>query len=488
MRSGPELLTPAEMAEADRCAMRSVPGPLLMENAGRAIALEILRRWTKRPVAVACGPGNNGGDGFVVARLLAAAGWPVRLGLLGERARLQGDAAHHAALWRGAVEPLGPALLAGAGLVVDAIFGAGLARPLDGAALATVEAMGAGAAPVVAVDVPSGLDGATGAVLGAAPRAALTVTFFRLKPGHLLFPGRPLCGETVLADIGIPETVLAEVAPTIFRNAPELWRDVFPRLDPAGHKYRRGHALVWGGEMAGAARLAARAALRAGAGLVTLAAPPAAYPIFAGALESVIVARADGLAGWTQLLGDPRRNAVLVGPGAGREPATREAALAALQTGRGVVLDADALTLFGKDRAALFAAIRGPTLLTPHEGEFGRLFDPAGGRLAAARRAAAESGAVVLLKGADTVIAAPDGRAAINENAPPTLATAGTGDVLAGIATALLAQGMTVFEAGAAAAWLHGAAARAVGRRLVAEDVIEALPEALAAGSLVTGS
>jgi NAD(P)H-hydrate epimerase len=480
------LLTPAEMGEADRLAMQSVPGPVLMENAGRAVALEILRRWSRRPVAIACGPGNNGGDGFVVARLLARAGWPVRLGLLGDRARLKGDAAHHAALWEGVVEPLAPDLLEGAGLIVDAIFGAGLARPLDGAARAAVEAMERSPAPVVAVDVPSGVDGATGAVLGAAARAALTVTFFRLKPGHLLMPGRVLCGETVLAPIGIPDAVLETVRPTVFMNAPELWRDRFPRLSPELHKYRRGHALVWGGTMTGAARLAGRAALRAGAGLVTLAAPPETYAVYATSLETVIVMPAAGVEGWRGLLADVRRNAALVGPGAGREAATREAVLAALGAGKRVVLDADALTVFAEDRSTLLGAIAGPCLLTPHEGEFQRLFPLAGGKLAAARRAAAESGAAVLLKGPDTVIAAPDGRAAINANAPPTLATAGTGDVLAGIAVALLAQGMPPFEAGAAAAWLHGEAANRVGRRLVAEDLIGALPEAFAAAERAT--
>jgi NAD(P)H-hydrate epimerase len=321
-------------------------------------------------------------------------------------------------------------------------------------------------------------------VLGAAPRATLTVTFFRKKPGHLLMPGRALCGETVLADIGLPDWVLDAVRPATFENGPALWRAAFPRLDPAGHKYRRGHALVWGGAMTGAARLAARAAARAGAGLVTLAAPPATWPVFATALESVIVAEAEGAEGWAALLADKRRNAVLVGPGAGQGTAVRRAVLAALGAGRAAALDADALTVFAEDRAALLGAIAGPTVMTPHEGEFARLFDPAGGKLAAARRAAAESGAVVLLKGPDTVIAAPDGRAAINADAPPTLATAGTGDVLAGIAVALLAQGMPAFEAAGAAAWLHGAAARHVGRKLVAEDLVAALPHVLAVRAL----
>src|SRR5713226_8258002 len=277
------LLTPAEMAEADRAAIAAgISGIELMEKAGRAVAAAVAERWSPRPVAVLCGPGNNGGDGFVAARRLAAAGWPVRLGLLGEVGRLTGDAAHHAMLWRGTLEPLTPPLLDGAGLVIDAIFGAGLSRPVDGASRSMIEALAASRLASVAVDVPSGLDGATGEVRGAAAPASVTVTFFRKKPGHLLLPGRMLCGQTVLADIGIPASVLERIAPKTCENEPALWLDT--------QKYRRGHALVAGGElMTGAARLAARAAARIGAGLVTLAAPAAAWPVYAASLTGVIV-------------------------------------------------------------------------------------------------------------------------------------------------------------------------------------------------------
>jgi ADP-dependent NAD(P)H-hydrate dehydratase / NAD(P)H-hydrate epimerase len=475
------LLTPAEMAQADRAAIAAgVAGVQLMETAGRAVAAVAMERWSPRPVTVLCGPGNNGGDGFVAARHLAAAGWPVRLGLLGERAKLAGDAAHHAALWQEAIHPLAPALVDGADLVIDAIFGAGLSRDVDGVARAVIEALAARRLPVIAVDVPSGIDGNSGVVRGAAATAAVTVTFFRKKPGHLLFPGRMLCGELVLVDIGIPARVLDAIAPKAHENGPALWLDAYPwpRLD--AHKYRRGHALVAGGEiMTGAARLAARAAARIGAGLVTVAAPAAAWPIYAAALAGVIVRPVERAEDFAELLADARRNALLIGPGAGTSAATRHQALAALASQRAVVLDADALTVFAEKPPALLAAINGPCVLTPHEGEFARLFAASGDKLARARAAASLSRAVVLLKGPDTVIAAPDGRAAINANAPPDLATAGSGDVLAGLVTGLLAQGLDPFRAACAACWLHGDAAADFGSGLVAEDVIDRLPQAL---------
>lgn len=481
------LLLPAEMGEADRLTIAGgTSGTLLMENAGRAVADAVARRWPRRPVVVLCGPGNNGGDGFVAARILDERGWPVRLALLGERQALKGDAAAAAGRWTGPVEPLGAASLEGAALVVDALFGAGLARPIDGIAHQVIAALGARAAPVIAVDVPSGVDGGSGEVRGIAPRAALTATFFRKKPGHLLLPGRDCCGETLVMPIGIPATVLREVAPGVAANHPDWWRDCFPWPLPESHKYTRGHALVAGGAvMTGAARLAARAAARLGAGLVTLAAPQAAFPVYAVALTGVIVQPAAGSEAFRGLLGDQRRNAALIGPGAGIGPETREKTLAILAAKKRAVLDADALTVFADEPEALFTAIRSANglncVLTPHEGEFARLFDRSGSKLERARRAARSSGAVVLLKGSDTVIAAPDGRAAINAGASAELATAGSGDVLAGMVLGLLAQGMPAFEAAAAAVWLHADAARRIGPGLVAEDLVAAMPATLAA-------
>jgi ADP-dependent NAD(P)H-hydrate dehydratase / NAD(P)H-hydrate epimerase len=475
------LLTPAEMSHADRAAMAAgVAGITLMENAGRAVAETVMARWSRCRVLVLCGPGNNGGDGFVAARHLAAAGWPVRLALLGAREKIGGDAAHHAALWREPISPLDAKLLDDADLVIDAIFGAGLSRPIEGEARAVIDAMAKRCLPIVAVDVPSGLDGASGEVRGAAASAAVTVTFFRKKPGHLVMPGRLLCGEIVLADIGIPASVLTEIAPTTHENAPALWLDAYPWPALDAHKYRRGHVLVSGGEvMTGAARLAARAAARMGAGLVTVAAPASVWPVYAASLTSVIVRPLVGPDDYDELLADRRRNALLLGPGLGTAEANRAKVLATLATGRAVVLDADALTLFADAPKALLAAIRGPTVLTPHEGEFARLFRASGDKLARARAAARDSGATVLLKGPDTVIAAPDGRAIINSNAPPELATAGSGDVLAGMIVGLLAQGLDPFRAAAAACWLHGDAATAFGPGLVAEDLIDRLPAAL---------
>jgi ADP-dependent NAD(P)H-hydrate dehydratase / NAD(P)H-hydrate epimerase len=476
------LLTPQQMGEADRLTIAAgVAGEKLMDNAGRAVADAVARRWSPRPLAVLCGPGNNGGDGFVAARLLAERGWPVRLALLGERSRLRGDAANAAAAWPGAVEPLTPTALDGAALALDAIFGAGLARPVEGVAAAALGAL-AGRLPLVAVDVPSGVDGASGEVLGIAPRAALTVTFFRKKPGHLLLPGRAHCGETVVAQIGIADAVLDRVAPDTAEDDPAWWLSSFPRPRLEDHKYSRGHALVAGGAvLTGAARLAARSAARLGAGLVTVAAPAASFPIYAAALTGVIVHPIGGIEDFRALLADHRRNAALIGPGAGVGPETRDKTLAILAAGKRAVLDADALTAFADDPRSLFAAIGSPVVMTPHEGEFTRLFETAGSKPERARQAARESGAVILLKGADTVVAAPDGRVAINANAPPDLATAGSGDVLAGMVAGLLGQGMDPFAAAAAAVWLHGDTARRIGAGLVAEDLVETLPKALRA-------
>ena len=478
---GGELLTVEQMYAADQAAMDSgVSGEALMEAAGRAVADEITNRWSSCPVAVLCGPGNNGGDGFVAARLLADAGWTVRLALLGDIDGLKGDAGLMAGRWDGAVEAMDRAVLDGAGLVVDGLFGAGLRRPVDGAARAMIEAV---SVDCVAIDVPSGVHGDSGEVMGAAASAQLTVTFFRRKPGHLLLPGRALCGETVVADIGIPEDVLDSIAPRQFANQPALWGERFPWPSHDGHKYSRGHGVVVGGgiDATGAARLAARSALRAGAGLVTVASPPGALMVYANALEAVMVRAVADHEAFTDLISDPRKNAVLVGPGNGVTENTKSRALAALAAGKACVLDADALTVFQDDPDELFSALTPDTVLTPHDGEFARLFNVEGHKLARTLAAADRAGAVVLLKGGDTVIAAPDGRAVINHNAPPDLATAGAGDVLAGLVLGLLAQGMSGFDAACAAAWLHGDAAARFGPGLIAEDLCEALPASLTA-------
>jgi NAD(P)H-hydrate epimerase len=483
------LLTPDEMQACERAAIASgIPGLALMERAGRAVADAVgAIANPPSPVAVLCGPGNNGGDGFVAARLLAGEGYAVRLGLLGRVSDLRGDAARMAERWTGPVEIAQPALLEGAEVVVDALFGAGLSRPLEGTALALTAAMDGAPARIVAVDVPSGVDGATGAILGAAPRADITVTFFRAKPGHYLMPARARTGRLRVASIGIPDRVLPEEGARTVLNTPALWRDAFPVPGIGAHKYRRGHAIVLSGppHRTGAARLAALAALRIGAGLVTVASPPEAVPVNAAQLTAVMVEPLDPACGLAASLADPRRNAVLAGPGAGVTPETRQNVMAALASDAAVVLDADALTAFAGEAEPLFDAIRkrrAPVVLTPHEGELARLMpDLAADKLSRARAAAARSGAVVVLKGPDTVIAGPQGRAAINGNAPPWLATAGSGDVLAGVVTGLLAQTMPAFEAAAAAVYLHAEAANALGLGLIAEDLAGALPAVLRA-------
>ena len=476
------LLTNAEIYEADRLAIAGgIPGIDLMERAGLACALAIAGRWPAGRVCVLCGPGNNGGDGFVIARLLAARGWLVSLGLIGTVGALTGDAALAAAKWEGPVLPLSVALIKPGDLIVDAIFGAGLARPLDGVALDVIDAVRASGNPVCAIDVPSGVHGDSGAVLGGAMQADLTVTFFRRKPGHLLLSGRGLCGEVQTADIGTPVAVLDAIAPRTFANAPGLWSLLFPRPESGDHKYVRGHAVVAGGGLAvtGATRLAAYGALRIGAGLVTVAAPPDAFSTYAASLTAVMNRKVDGAAGLDAMLADKRLNAVLLGPGLGVGVATRDKVAVARRHGRRLVLDADALTSYADAPEDLFNIIDETCVLTPHDGEFFRLFPdlkPAD-KLTRARAAAKRSGSVIILKGADTVIASPEGRAAINDNAPPWLATAGSGDVLAGFVLGLLAQGMPAFEAACAAVWCHGACANAVGRGLIAEDLPGRMPE-----------
>ncbi len=461
----PELLTPAEMARADAASPAlGVSGPALMANAGNAVARAMRARFTPCRTLVLAGPGNNGGDGYVAARLLQQQGWPVAVAALAPP-RAGSDAADAASRWHGPSAPFIPGEAARAELVIDAVFGAGLARDVGGVVADTLGA----ARRVVSVDVPSGLDGATGAVRGYAPQAMLTVTFFRLKPGHVLLPGRERCGELVLADIGLPSAVLQQVRCATCVNLPELWR--VPTPGPQSHKYSRGHVTVVGGAtMTGAARLAADAARRGGAGLVTIAATGRG-DIYRGGSPGVLVSDAS----LGDLLADERRHVWVCGPGLGPD-AARAALPVLLSAGRCVVADADVFSAFAGDPDAL----RGSAILTPHAGEFSRAFgEPGVDRVAAARAAAARTGAVVLLKGADTIIAGPDGNVAINASAPPWLATAGAGDVLAGLIAGLLAQGMAPWNAAAAGAFVHGRAAVLAGQGLVVEDLLPALTPAL---------
>jgi hydroxyethylthiazole kinase-like uncharacterized protein yjeF len=482
-----EVLTVAQMAAADNFAvMAGTPTITLMENAGRAVADAIAARFAPCATLVLCGPGNNGGDGFVVARLLAERGFAVRVA---DFDFTQGDAAVMAAKWHGTRVKLLPGVLDGAALVVDGLFGAGLSRVLEGAARDVVAALAD--IPVVAIDVPSGIAGDTGRPLDEVfVRAVLTVTFFRKKPAHLLEPGRAACGEILVAGIGIPDGALELIRPILTENTPAMWGDKFPWPQAEGHKYSRGHCVVVSGPMhaTGAARLAARAALRVGAGLVSVASPLDALAVNAAHLTAIMLKPFEGARGLSDLLLDKRMTTVVIGPGLGVSGETRELVQTVLAGPpyKKVVLDADALSCFEDDPEALFNRLRpGAAILTPHDGEFERLFpgllEDSASKLEAVRAAAERCGAVVLLKGSDTVIARPDGGATINANAPATLATAGSGDVLAGLIGGLFAQGMEAGSAAAAAAWLHGDAAGRFGPGLIAEDIPEILPESLAA-------
>jgi ADP-dependent NAD(P)H-hydrate dehydratase / NAD(P)H-hydrate epimerase len=489
----PVLLTPEQTGQADALAIAGGVASLdLMEEAGRAVFQAVIEQFERCEALVLCGSGNNGGDGFVAARLLAEAGWPVRVALFGDKNNLCGDAKANAQRWHGAIEALrpkniqNPGLIQNSELIIDALLGAGLDRDVKGVLGEVIAQVNAAKCPVVSVDVPSGLDGATGEVRGVAVRAKTTVTFFTKKPGHLLYPGRELCGEVQVADIGIPAKVLDEIGAKTFENGPELWQ--LPELAPGGHKYGRGHCLIVSGDElhTGAGRLAATAALRAGAGLVTIVGQKPALMVHANHLTSVMLAEINSAAGLKELLEDRRKNAVVIGPAAGIGEATRHNVLAALASGAGLVVDADALTSFAQNREELFAAIKAlagrPVVLTPHGGEFASLFGFNGmqGKLEQAREAARLSGAVLVLKGADSVIAAPDGWAAINTNAPATLATAGSGDVLAGIIGGFLAQGMSARDAAAAAVYCHGEAANLFAKPgLIAEDLPGLLPNVL---------
>ncbi|GER03106.1 bifunctional NAD(P)H-hydrate repair enzyme [Iodidimonas nitroreducens] len=501
------LLSCAQMAKADQAAIRlGTSGLNLMEAAGRCVAEEALAHMKDGQMKggralVLAGPGNNGGDGWVAARALLAAGMDVKVLSLVDPQELRGDAAAMAALYKGAWAVFDPNLvdsdiLGAYDLIIDALFGAGLSRPVDGAAADLIAAANRSRAYHVAVDVPSGLSGDSGQPLGLVFDADLTVSFFRKKPGHLLMPGRQKCGQLVVRQIGIPDSVLDAIQPMVYENHPALWADHWPQLAPDGHKYQRGHALVMSGgpPFTGAARLTASAALRAGAGAVTLITPKESYPIQAASLMEVMVAPFKDRAGYRAFMDDPRRTVLALGPGLGLHPDTRQKVADALATAKPCVLDADGLSSFADDPEALFAMIGSraeEVVMTPHGGEFARLFGPTPApdsadsdgaiesKLKRSLEAAQKSGAVIVHKGADSVIAAPDGRVVINANAPPWLATAGSGDVLAGFIAGLMAQGMPAFEAACSAVWLHGAAALPAGRGMIAGDLIAALPKVM---------
>lgn len=491
-----EILTPAQMADIDRTAIARGPfdGPRLMQNAGTAVAgIVLARRPGAARIDVLCGPGNNGGDGYVVASELARNGLDVAVWASAEP-RPGSDAEKATATCPVAAWPLADFRPSENSVVVDALYGAGLSKPVDGIDAAAIDHCNAAGVSVVAIDLPSGVSGLTGQVLGTALRAAQTVTFVRRKPGHLLYPGRALCGEVIVADIGIADAVVGMFEPAARENGPDLWRRALPVPAADTHKYRRGHVGVFSGgpSATGAARLAAMGAARSGPGAVTVLSPGSALAVNAAHLTAIMLRRTDGVADIDAFLAERRPNALVYGPGLSPDASTAALAVTLVErlagTGCALVVDASAITaLAGAHAEAFFAAAKGSAadiVVTPHEGEFARLFpdlaaDRQPSKLERAKLAAARCGATVVLKGADTVIATPDGRAAINTNGTPLLATAGSGDVLAGIAAGLLAQGMPAFEAASAAAWMHAEAARAFGAGLIAEDLPGGLPPVL---------
>lgn len=481
------LLTPEAMARVDAAAAASGQDSFgLMIRAGEAVAAAALRHYPEAlRFVVLCGPGNNGGDGYVCADALTRTGANVAVFHLGDPLRLKGDASLARNGFAGSSSDIATYAPVPGDVVVDALFGAGLARDVAPEVEALIRRVTDARLPVIAIDLPSGLDGLTGQVRGAAFQATHTVTFMARKPGHVLLPGRTLCGALEVFDIGIPWRHVTAEAGSLRVNGPELWQASHRALQAEDHKYRRGHLTVFSGPetATGAARLSAMAGLKAGAGLVTIASPGAALAANAVHLTAIMLASLDTAADLDLYLQDARRQSFVLGPGFGDPEKARAFAIRLGHAGRRLVLDADGITAFRQDRGLLtaaFAADAPRLVVTPHEGEFARLFpeiaeDAAGGKPQRALAAASALGAVVVYKGADTVIAAPDGRTAIEEQAPPSLATAGSGDVLAGIIGALLAQGLPAFEAACAAVHMHGQAALRAGAGLTAEDLVRAV-------------
>lgn len=495
----PELavLTADEMRRVERAAFaRGLPSFEAMERAGNAVAEVVLQRWPVAEVGdvvVLCGPGNNGGDGFIAAAALRAAGYRVSVAAVAPAVARSPDAQRALAGWGEQVSPLNAADVAklrSRDLVIDALFGIGLSRPLEGSVREVVEAVNRSEARIVAVDVPSGTDADTGAVLGASIRADITIAFGWAKRGHLLLPAAAHCGTLVVADVGFTAADLGAVEVRCLRNAPALWRGDYPLPQPEDHKYRRGHAVMVGGAvMTGAVRLAARAARRVGLGLLTLVVPRLAWNVYAQDEAGAIVRPADDPTAALRVAGDARVTALLVGSGLEPDRSTAELVTGCIALGRAMVIDGGGLTALAPQAGQGGLRDGRPNIvLTPHEGEFARLFPDlagAGSKLERARTAAARSGCTVILKGADTVIAGPDGTAILCDLAPAALATAGSGDVLAGIVTGLLGLGLGPLAAAAMAAWLHGRAGAGTspsgGLGLIAEDLPDLLPGALLA-------
>jgi len=477
------LLTPSEMARADALTIAGGKSEIeLMGNAGAEVGRFIVSNYRRSPVTILCGPGNNGGDGFVIGCYLRDRGWPVRLALFGDRNKYAEAATFYLERW-GAAEAYASDMIEDASLLVDALFGVGLDRPVSGSFVDIIRLANQMNLPIVSVDMPTGISGETGQVMGEAICADHSVTFFQKKPGHLLMPGREFCGEVSLCQIGVSSDVLDQIKPSTAQNSPSNW--TLPVQSSSGHKYNKGHCVVVSGPVGstGAARMSAMAALRVGAGLVTINADKPAIREHGAHLDAIMLR--EGSLG--ALLTDKRYNSIVIGPGNGITEQTYHNVLTALGADRALLLDADALTIFESDPNTLFQAIKSSksrVVLTPHGGEFAKLFpDLCVGedKVKAVKAASERAGAVVLLKGADSVVASPEGRAVINANAPPWLATAGSGDVLAGVIGGLQAQGMEAFDAACAGVYVHGlAGSKFGGEGMIATDLPHFLPSALA--------
>ena len=475
-----------EMERIDKQTIQlGTPGMTLMQHAGEAVFHFIRDQLEKMPVVVLAGPGNNGGDGYVIAQCLLKEGWDVSVFAIDAAKPKGGDALKAAEAYSAGVAELTADIDCNGKLVVDALFGTGLDRPIEDELAGAVKAINAQDTTVIAVDIPSGVNGTSGKVLGCAINADYTITFCRKKRGHALMPGRACCGEVMVADIGMSDETVNAIAKPVFENHPSLWMGQFPFPALDTHKYKRGYTAVVGGdESTGAARLAANSALRIGSGLASVLCSVDSFPIYASALTSVMVKRLDK-SDIDAFLKDERINSWLIGPGAGLSNTTRKRALSLAGSKQPLVLDADALSVFEDDPHPLIVSLHDRVILTPHQGEFDRFFSQTditlGANLVSSVREAAQyCGCVVALKGPDTIIAAPDGRVVINNIGPAYLATAGSGDVLAGLCAGLQAQGMKAFEATCAATWTHSQAANLFGIGLISEDLPELIPEVLA--------
>lgn len=488
-----ELLTPRQMGEADHMAAEINGGDsfTLMENASQAVADVILDNYRQcRKIALLCGPGNNGGDGYMIAHILKKHGFEPQCFSLSEP-RADSDAMKAFVLWGKTSSPIDEFVACDFDLIVDALYGAGLDRALDAALQNKIIKISESNVPVIAVDLPSGVFGRTGAIGGAAIRATKTVTFFRLKPGHVCYPGRAHCGEIILADIKIPDSVLQTIRPTYALNLPSLWSKSWPVLDYDTHKYRRGHAVVFSGPQTstGAARLAAQAAARSGAGLVTVISPKDALVVHEMHLTSIMLKEMGSDEETLAFLEQRKVRSVVLGPAFTEFKRAFSLVKAILTKGKifTLILDADALTAVAQKKEEAFGFFKESpvnVILTPHEGEFSRLFPDIAGkthltRIEKAEEAAAKSGATIVYKGADTMIASANGRVAVNANGTPFLATAGSGDVLSGIIGGLSAQQMSHFEAACAGVWIHAQCGQIFGPGMIADDIISGIPPVL---------